>query len=261
MEIKARLLFLILILPAFIWASSEHVELDEVHIDLHDKASLQRGARLFVNYCAGCHAASYMRYERMAEDLDIPKELAAVNLMFTTDKIGDPIKSAMPKEDAKRWFGTLPPDLSLAARLRGEDWLYTYLRSFYIDASRPWGVNNKVFKDVGMPNVLAELQGEQREVCRDVPMLAENGGIKRDPLTRAAITEEQCGFLEVVPDTGKLSPDEFDAAVTDLVNFMTYMAEPVRVERQRMGIFVLLFLGILLVFAYLLKREYWKDVH
>lgn len=222
---KLSLIFLAFVLPAslltsgvLLAASAEHVEMEQAPINPKDKVSLQKGATLFVNYCMGCHAAKYMRYERLAEDLDIPIDLVQKNFMVTTDLPGSPMTISMSPDLAEQWFGAPPPDLTLESRLRGPDWLYSYLIGFYEDESRPWGVNNKVFKDVGMPNVLASLEEE-------------------------------------------LGEEAFKAAMGDLTNFMAYMADPVKVKREALGAKVLLFLLILLIPAYLLKREYWKDVH
>ncbi|MGI9284181.1 MAG: cytochrome c1 [Pseudomonadales bacterium] len=234
------------------------MECDEFKANLHDKASLQSGAQVYFSYCAGCHSLKYGRYERVANDLDIPAELALENMVFDNSKIGELMEIAMQEEGAKKWFGVAPPDLTLVARLRSPEWLYTYLRNFYIDPSRPWGVNNRVFKDVGMPHALLELQGATE--CALGPAKAANGGIKRDILTGEDILEEHCGRLKIT-EPGKLSEDEFDSAVYNLVNFLEYMGEPMTVDRQRIGIYVMLFLGVFLVFAYLLNREYWKDVH
>ena len=187
-------------------------------INMDDKVSLQRGAQLFVNNCLGCHSAQYMRYERVATDLEIPLDIMSSNLMFTTDKIGETMNSAIPRDLAKKWFGTVPPDLTLVARIRGADWVYSYLTNFYLDESRPWGVNNHVFPDVGMPHVLSSMEQE-------------------------------------------LGDDKFKEAMADLTNYMVYMAEPIRAERESLGIKVLLFLAILFIPVYFLNREYWKDVH
>ena len=179
----------------------------------------------------------------------------------TDQKIGDLITTAMDPEGAKAWFGAPPPDLTQVAKTRGGEWIYNYLKTFYDDPSRPFGVNNKVFPNVGMPNALAGLQGLQREACIQVPKVAENGGEMRDPLIPGlAITEEKCGQLVVDEGTGMYSAEEFDTAVYDLTNFLYYVAEPTRLERHRTGVFVLLFLIILGCFTYLLNREYWKDV-
>ncbi len=242
-------------------AGGSNVNLYEFEPTLEDNASLQRGAKTFVNYCLGCHEAGYSRYERVANDLGIPVELALDNLIFDDTKIGNHMTNAMPEDAAKRWFGATPPDLTLAARARGNEWLYTYLLSFYEDPSRPWGTNNLVFKDVGMPNVLLSLQGNQR--CLPAYAIAKNGGIAQDPVTGEYLEDEHnpCGRVEHIADTGEQTPEEFEQTVADLVSFMAYMAEPMALKRKRLGVYVLLFLSILFVFTYLLNREYWKDVH
>lgn len=247
-------------------AGGAHVELRHIDVDLGDKASLQRGAKLYMNYCMGCHGLEYARYERTADDLGIPHDLYAENLIFDSSaKIGTLMKSSMPKADAEKWFGAAPPDLTLIARRRGPDWLYTYLTTFYADASRPWGVNNKVFKDVGMPHVLLELQGLQE--CAPGPVKAKNGGVKEDPVTgEPALYDEDghalnpCGSFKIIEE-GTMSPDEFDTAMLDLTGFLEYIGEPMAEQRKRIGYYVLFFLGLLLVPVYLLNREYWKDVH
>ena len=207
-----------------------------------DQASLQRGAKYFVNYCLSCHSAKYQRYNRTARDLGLSEDEVKENLMFTTDKIGETMTIAMDPENANSWFGVTPPDLSVIARARGVDWIYTYLRSFYLDESRPFGVNNVVFPDVGMPHVMWQLQGTQKAV------FTEHDGQK--------VFEK---FEQVTP--GSLSPSEFDAAMRDLTAFLSYVGEPIQMERKRLGIWVLLFIAVFFVLAYLLKKEYWKDVH
>jgi ubiquinol-cytochrome c reductase cytochrome b subunit len=232
---------------------------DDFKADPHDQASLQRGAMWYMNYCMGCHSLQYSRFNRVAEDLGIPEDLMEANLIFDPAvKIGSLMHNAMDEGNAKVWFGASPPDLTLVSRARQPEWLYTYLRTFYRDDSRPYGVNNKVFKDVGMPHVMLEMQGMQE--CAMGPVKARNGGVKRDPLTGEDILEEPCGKL-VVTEEGSMSPAEFDTAIYDLVNFLAYTAEPVAAERQRIGIFVMLFIALFFVFAWLLNREYWKDVH
>ncbi|WP_437883462.1 cytochrome c1 [Pseudomonas sp. LRF_L74] len=253
--------FVIAALPALSFAAGGHdVELEHVDIDLTDKAALQDGARTFANYCMGCHSAKFQRYERVAKDLGIPEELMMENLVFTGAKIGDHMKIGMKPEDAKVWFGAAPPDLTLVARVRGTDWLYGYLRSFYEDPTRPWGVNNKVFPNVGMPNVLASLQGRQVLGCKQVQVV-EGGKKQYDPLTGAPLTHEACDQLTIKPKTGKLSEAEFDEKVRNLVAFLAYSADPNKLNMQRIGSYVLIYLAIFFIFAYLLKREYWKDVH
>lgn len=221
-------------------------DIRDPQIDLTDKASLQRGARLYVNYCLGCHSLQYQRYSRLAEDLNIPDELVEDHLMFTGEKIGDQMTIAMPEDDSEAWFGTAPPDLTLKSRVRGEDWLYSYLLSFYKDDSKTWGVNNLCFPDVGMPHVLAPLQGIQEKHYESRLI----DGEYKDIYTGLAVTEP-----------GSLSEEEYEAAMRDLVAFMSYVGEPVQTERRHLGVWVLLFLGVFFVFAYLLKREYWKDIH
>ncbi len=252
--------------PLLASAAGPKVALDSIDLDLTDKASLQRGAQLYMNYCMGCHSLQYERYSRLVTGLGVPEDLVEQYLKFDESvKIGDLMENSMRDADAKAWFGTVPPDLTLVARARSPEWLYTYFRTFYKDPARPYGVNNKVFPDVGMPHVLAGLQGVQE--CAPGPVRAANGGIKRDPLTGEEILYgddgqplNPCGRLKVTTD-GTLTPAEYDAAVYDLVNFLEYIAEPMQLDRQRIGVYVLLFLALLFVFAWLLNREYWKDVH
>lgn len=231
---------------------------DEIDVDYSDKASLQNGAKMYMNYCMGCHSLQYSRYERVADDLGIPHQMMMDNLVFDGSKIGALMENSMPKPAAKKWFGAAPPDLTLFARAKSPEWLYTYLRSFYVDPSRPYGVNNLVFKDVGMPHVLHELQGTTE--CGPGPVLAPNGGVKRDILTGETLLEGECGQLNITSE-GKMSAQEYDESMKDLVSFMAYAAEPMVLERQRIGGFVMLFLGVFWVLAWLLNREYWKDIH
>jgi len=260
-------LLLILVLAALplkaVAAAGEYkcgaIPCDEFVANPHDKASLQSGAQVYMNYCMACHSLQYSRYNRVAADLGIPEELFQANLIFDPDvKIGSLMTNAMDKGDAKDWFGATPPDLTLVSRSKQPEWLYTYLRSFYKDDTRPYGFNNMVFKDVGMPHVLLELQGMQE--CAPGPVVANNGGVKRDPLTGEDILENPCGNFEILV-AGEMTPQEFDGAVYDLVNFLAYVAEPMAVDRQRIGMYVLLFIALFTVFASLLNREYWKDVH
>ena len=228
-------------------ASGGSVHLDKANIDPANKESLQRGAKTFVNYCMGCHSAKYQRYNRLGRDLGISEEGIIHNLMFTGEKTGDLMDIAMTKDMGKRWFGAPPPDLTLVARVRGTDWLYTYLRTFYLDDSRPFGVNNQVFSNVGMPNVLWELQGWQKPVYTTV---VDDEGHEHKVLEGLELEE-----------AGSQTPAEFDRTVRDLVNFLAYMGEPIKLERQSLGVKVMLFLLVLFIFAYLLKKEYWKDIH
>ena len=228
-----KAIYLLAIVPLLAFANVE-VHLDKAPIDPSDQASLQRGARTFVNNCLNCHSANYMRYNRL-QDIGLTEKQIKENLLFTAEKVGDPMTSAMNKKDAKKWFGVAPPDLSVEVRARGADWVYTYMRSFYRDETRPSGWNNVVFDKVAMPHVFYELQGEQ------------------------ALDHETHALTLTKP--GKLSVEEYDALVGDLTNFMAYMAEPAKQQRNRLGWFVLLFLGVLLVLTYKLKKAYWKDIH
>ncbi len=230
--------------------------------DLDNLPSLQSGFSTYVNYCLGCHGMRFQRYERTADDLGIPHEVALQTVVPAGKQIGALMESAMNPTDAKAWFGAPPPDLTMVARVRSAEWLYNYLKTFYLDETRPFGVNNEVFPNVGMPHVLMDLQGVQHKGCVQKPILLPNGAEKRDPLVPGkAITEEKCDELYVEEGTGALTAEEYDQAIYDLVNFMYYVSEPARIEREWLGIPVLLFLIILGVFTYLLNREYWKDVH
>ena len=234
-----KLFFVLLFAPLVAFAAGEELHLDKAPDRSGNQAALQNGAKLFVNYCLNCHSASYMRYNRL-HDLGLSEDNIRTNLLFTANKTGDLMKTAMQSADAKVWFGVAPPDLTVIARARGSesgsgaDWLYTYLRSFYRDDARPTGWNNTVFANVGMPHVLWELQGQQ--------VLGED-----HKLTLAK--------------PGTLKPEEYDAQVGDLVGYLQYMSEPVAEQRKRLGIFVLLGLAVLFAFAYALKREFWKDIH
>jgi len=214
--------------------------------DIKNIGSLQRGARNFMNYCSGCHSLKYLRYNRMAADLQIPESELAANLMFTSDRPFDGINSAMPG-DSEGWFGKPPPDLSLMARARGGDYIYSFLKGFYDDKSRIWGVNNLYLPNAAMPHVLFQLQGSQKPVFKNIP---DNGGSARMVLT---------GVEPMTP--GAMKPEEYDQFVRDIANFLDYAAEPIKAKRESMGVFVMLFLLVFFVLAYLLKKEYWKDVH
>ncbi|HEY0720360.1 MAG TPA: cytochrome c1 [Gammaproteobacteria bacterium] len=244
---KLIIAFMFAALPGLALASTGGVHLDPAHVDLNDKASLQRGAKLFVNYCLSCHSAAFQRYNRMGKDLGLTDDEVKANLMFASEKVGDTMTIAMPTGDAKKWFGNPPPDLSVMARARGADYIYTYLRSFYVDEKKPTGTNNTVFPDVGMPNVLWELQGLQKPLYKTE---LDHEGNETHVLT---------GFEPVTK--GTMSTTEFDQAALDLTNFLVYIGEPAQLQRKSLGVWVLLFLGILFVFAYALKKEYWKDVH
>ncbi len=222
-------------------AANEGVHLDRAPVNLADHASLQRGAKIFVNYCLNCHSAASMRYNRL-RDIGLTDEQIKQNLLLAGEKVGDTMTVAMNAKEAKAWFGATPPDLSVIARSRGADWLYSYMRGFYRDGSRPTGWNNTVFDKVGMPHVLYELQGEQT-----LKVEAGEGGVEHHVLT--------------LDKPGKLKPAEYDAFVGDLVNYLVFMGEPAKMTRTTLGWFVLAFLGVFLVLAVLLKKEFWKDVH
>jgi ubiquinol-cytochrome c reductase cytochrome b subunit len=262
MAVLAVLAALVVIPLKAVGAEGAHecgeIACDAVAIDHGDQASMQRGAKIFVNYCMGCHSAKYSRWERVADDLGIPHDLMLEKLAPGAGKIGNQMAIAMPAPAAKKWFGAPPPDLTLVTRARSPEWVYTYLRNFYADPARPNGVNNKVFKDVGMPDALIDLQGLQ--ACAPGPSYAANGGMHVDPLTSKPINDDPCGSYSLVTK-GKLSPGEFDGAMRDLVNFMTYLSNPVAEQSRLIGKGVLLFIAFLFVFVWLLNREYWKDVH
>ena len=250
MKTIRKILALILLVPALAFAAGDNVKLDHAPINSNDMPSLQRGAKLFVNYCLNCHSANYMRYNRL-QDIGLNEKQIFENLVFTGVKVGDLMKIAMDPKDAKEWFGAPPPDLTVIARSRashagsGADWLYTYLRTFYRDPSRPSGWNNTTFPNVGMPHVLWELQGEQ--VLKDQKMRGDGF--------------EKTVAVPMVDKPGKMAAVEYDRAVADLVNYMVYMAEPAAHNRKLIGLIVLLVLSVLVVLAYAIKKEFWKDVH
>lgn len=237
-----KVLYTLLFLLPLTASASGGVKLESVDINLADSASLERGAHHYVTYCLGCHSAKHIRYKRIAMDLGLDEAEILKNVAPLGAGIYDQMHSAMNSHDAEKWYGTTPPDLSLIARSRGADWLYTYLKSFYSEPGKPTGVNNAVFKDVAMPNVFWQLQGTQEAAIKTLD-------------GQEVITE-----LKLV-ESGQLTPQEFDKLVTELVNFLVYVGEPVQLERQQMGKYVLFFILMFIVLAYLLKKEYWKDVH
>lgn len=234
-----KLLIAFLCAPLLAFAAGEVLHLDKAPDRSRDLPALQNGAKVFINYCLNCHSASYMRYNRL-RDIGLTEQQIKDNLLFTADKVGDLMTIAMRRAEAKQWFGAAPPDLTVIARARasefgsGSDWLYTYLRGFYRDDARPTGWNNTVFANVGMPHVLWELQGEQ-----------VMGADHKLTLARP----------------GLMMPEAYDAMVADLVGFLAYMGEPMANFRKQLGVIVLIFLAVLFVFSYALKREYWKDIH
>ncbi len=237
------------------WASSGGgVKLREARIDISDTAALQRGAKLFVNYCLSCHSAEFMRYNRMGEDLGLTDAQVAQNLMFAGTKVGQTMTVAFRPKDSKQWFDTAAPDLSVIARARGADWLFSYLNGFYVDPKRPFGVNNLFFKDVAMPHPLWELQGLQRAVTHQ----ETNAKGK----THEVITHlELIGKDQMTPEAHTHQVAAYERQARDLVTFLVYVGEPAQLQRLALGWRVLLFLLVFFVFAYLLKREYWRDVH
>ena len=251
-KIIILLMAAVMSMPMVAVAASGGAPLLTAPIDINDKESLRRGAKAFADYCYSCHAASFMRFNRIAKDLEMSEDEVREMMIHTRGKKGDPtkigelMKVSMTEDYAKNAFGTAVPDLSLTARARGADWVYTYLRSFYVDPYRPTGFNNAVFPDVGMPHVLWSLQGLQEPVYKKVM----HGNVE---------VEELDGFEQI--QAGTLSRVEYDMFLGDLTNFMVYLAEPVQVERRSLGWKVLLFLIVLFGFAYALKKEYWKDVH
>ena len=240
--IKKIILAALLCTPLWTQASTA-IKLDHVEINVEDRLSLQRGARTFVNYCVGCHSASYMRYSRL-EDLELNEKQIVENLMVTGEKPVETMVAAFRPKDAKEWFGVAPPDLTVIARSRGPDWLYTYLRSFYRDASRPNGWNNVIFPSVAMPHALWDLQGEA--VLQEDAVKGHDGHAKK----HLALAKP-----------GKLSPAAYDALVKDLVGYMVYMGEPAQSKRRITGIYVLFFLFGLTILTYFLKKEFWRDIH
>jgi ubiquinol-cytochrome c reductase cytochrome c1 subunit len=253
MKMLKKLIAVLVLLPAFAMANEGGFPLDQAPDRVTNLVALQHGAKLFVNYCLNCHSAASMRYNRL-RDIGLTEEQIKNNLLFTSDKVGDLMKVAMSEKDAKAWFGAAPPDLSVIARAKaseagsGADWLYTYLRTFYQDKSRPTGWNNMVFPNVGMPHVLWELQG-----IRTAKFVEE-----KDPHEPGKAELKFEGFEQVKP--GKMSNLEYDNAVADLVAYLQWMSEPTQNTRKRIGVWVLLFLGLFMVLAWRLNASYWKDI-
>lgn len=255
---KYLIALLMVCLPGLASAAASNYPMESFKADLRDQESLQRGMALFVNRCMGCHSMEYQRFARTGEDLGIPEDLMEDYLILGEHAINDLMTISMDKGDAEGWFGAPPPDLTLETRLRGSTWVYNYLRTFYRDDSARFGVNNGVFADVGMPNVLEDLQGIVINHCSREELEARGGFTGTlDPLT--GNRSGQC--LQVQPGTGSMTPAEFDQAMYDLTNFMTYVGEPSRMQAERIGTYVLIFLAIFTFVAYLLKREYWRDIH
>ena len=235
---KTKILLVLALLLPLMAIANEGVKLDHAPIDPSNQASLQRGAKVFVNYCLSCHSAAYMRYNRL-QDIGLTDAQIKSNLMFAGEKVGDTMTVTIQKADAKAWFGANPPDLSVEARARGADWLYSYLRGFYRDDTRPTGWNNVVYDKVAMPHVLWSLQGEQV--------------LKIDEKTES--------HQLVLAKQGSMTPAEYDETIADLVNYLVFMAEPFKERDKNLGLLVLAFLGLLFVLTYYLKKEFWKDIH
>ncbi len=251
--IKRAIYFItLLLLTSPCWSAGGNGYMQHVDVDLSDKKSLQRGARTFVNYCLSCHSAAFMRYNRLGRDLHISETVMKENLMFGTHRMGDTMVVALNRLEAEKYFGVTPPDLSVTARSRGANWLYTYLMTFYRDSSRPNGVNNLAFEDTAMPHVLWQLQGWQEPVYKEV--------VHRDGKVSRVID-----YLEVVTEVAYkpevYQDEEYEQTVRDLVNFMVYLGEPIKLKRNTVGGWAIAYLLVLLVIVYLLKREYWRDVH
>jgi ubiquinol-cytochrome c reductase cytochrome c1 subunit len=245
MNLLKKLIAVLAFVPLLAMAEGEY-PLDHAPDRTKDLAALQHGAKLFVNYCLNCHSASLMRYNRL-RDLGLTEDEIKANLLFTTDKVGGLMTTALAPKDAKEWFGVIPPDLSVIARAKtteagsGPDWIYTYLRSYYVDDSRPTGWNNMLFPNVGMPHIFWELQGEQNAVFKGEG------------------AERKFDHFELVKP-GKLSKVEYDSAVADLVGYLEWQSEPVRNLRHRLGVVVLLFLAVFALFAWRLNASYWKEI-
>ncbi len=294
--VKFRLVGLfasLFVVNAFASGGGSHIPNDEMPQYSNDRltVSMQKGMQVYMNNCMGCHALAFQRYNRSAKDLKIPEQMVIDNLMFTADKIGAPMANNMQVATSEKWFGTAPPDLSLIARSRSPHWLYNYLRGFYQDDSRPYGVNNSVFADVGMPHALENMQGVQDkteevkgiendigyahgEIATARAALKVNEGsasAHNDVIDKAEhlIHEKELELVElsmagnyfILIKQGRLTPEEFDNSMTDLVNFLDYVGEPIKLERKAMGIYVLMFILFFTIVAYFLKKEYWKDVH
>lgn len=253
MNLLKKLIAALVLVPAFAMGAEGGVPLQSAPDRTNDLSALQNGAKLFVNYCLNCHSASSMRYNRL-KDIGLSEKQIKENLLFTSDKVGDLMKTSMTYKDGKEWFGAAPPDLSVIARAKsssagsGADWLYTYLRTFYKDDTRAIGWNNMVFPNVGMPHALWELQGVQKANFVD----------EKDPHDPSKTVHKFTGFEQVKP--GTMSAAEYDNAVADLVSFMSWMSEPVQNKRRQLGVWVLLFMGILVVLAWRLNASYWKEV-
>lgn len=279
---KKLIAAILFVLPVAAFAAGGGATFPNEHanIDLNDNTSLQNGAKMYINYCAGCHSMEYVRYSRIAQDLGLTEEQTMNNLVFGDAKYGDTLKKSMNGKLAKKWFGVDPLDLSLVARVRGNDWVYNYLLSFYVDPARPYGVNNTVFPDVGMPHVLADLQGLQAK-SEDLLTVEKHIAEAKDVLGNDKATQAERdeanhklheaqtemtlianeGRMFVQIKDGQMKPDEYKENVRDLVAFLAYTSNPVKMKSKTIGFWAIFFLLILLVCAYFMKKEFWKDLH
>lgn len=248
-------------MPAFAYASGGEVHMKSAQVDLDDKAALQRGASLYMSYCSGCHAISYHRYSRTAEDLGLTNEQVEQNLIYNDQKIGETINTGMRQDDAQAWFGKAPPDLSVQSRAKAEgaDWIYNYLISFYVDESRPMGWNNTVFPGASMPHVLWELQGMQH--AKTEPKHKNAKGEAETCAKGEYKGECIIGFELAAQPAGSMSPEQYDRVAKDITTFLAYVGEPGAAKRESVGVWVVLFLAFFTFMAYLLKVEFWRDVH
>ena len=256
-----------LLLSTGAMASEGSLKFESAHVDVRDAESLQAGARTFVNYCLNCHSASVVRYNRL-KDIGLTEDQIKENLLFTADKVGELMTVSMNRKDAKEWFGAAPPDLSVIARTRGPDWLYTYLRTFYRDPSTVTGWNNLVFERVAMPHVLWTLQGQPTLDIKSFKSEHEAEAARIQARSFALVAEEGEGDAKrylvktvKVESPGALSTAQYDGVVRDLVNFLTWMGEPAQELRKQIGVVVLLVLGLLTALSWLLYKSFWKDVH
>lgn len=238
-------------------ASSGGAKLQPAYTNVGNTASLQRGAKLYMNYCSSCHSMQFLRYSRIAEDLGLSEEQVMANLNLSDAKFGETIRAGMPRAQAEAWFGTAPPDLSLTARSRGVDWIFNYLKSFYVDPDRAAGWNNTILPGAAMPHVLWELQGSQVPVTHP----PENGKDGKPKACEGPTIGGACFVEFEASSPGPLSPAEYDEVVRDITSFMQYAAEPAALQREKYGVWVVLFLALLTFLLWMLKHEYWRDVH
>lgn len=254
-EIKKSLFALIILVAGFsaapAVAAGTGADLEKADIDPSAIPSLQRGARNYMNYCSGCHSAQYVRFNTIGEHLELSDDQLVDNLMFNAEKTFETIRAAMPAADAERWYGVAPPDLSLMARSKGADYIYTFLKSFYVEEDSPTGVNNIVMPATSMPHVLWELQGYQRANFSEHEETDNAGNV--------TTTSHFEGFEQV--SAGKLNAEDYDDFVRDTVNFLAYIAEPIRGERRKIGTWVIMYLIVFCIIALMLKKQIWKDVH